>query len=144
MVKVQIVLEKGVQFPAYATPGSAGVDVRANIKEPMILKPGQRALIPTGMKLSLPQGYEVQIRPRSGLAINYGITVLNTPGTCDQDFIYEYKVILINHGEKDYEIKPQERIAQMILKKVEFFEFEQVEKLEQTERKGGFGSSGRI
>lgn len=142
-VEVKVVLEDGVQEPFYATVGSAGMDIRANIKEAIVLKPLERKLIPSGIRLGIPDGYEVQVRPRSGLALKHGITVLNTPGTIDQDYILEVGVILINLSNEDYTIQPQERIAQLVLNEVAQMELQKVISLDKTTRTGGFGSTGK-
>lgn len=142
-VEVKVVLEDGVQEPFYATVGSAGMDIRANIKEAIVLKPLERKLIPSGIRLGIPDGYEVQVRPRSGLALKHGITVLNTPGTIDQDYILEVGVILINLSNEDYTIQPQERIAQLVLNEVAQMELQKVISLDETTRTGGFGSTGK-
>ena len=142
-VEVKVVLEDGVEAPFYATVGSAGMDIRANIKEPIILKPLERRLIPSGIRLGIPDGYEVQVRPRSGLALKHGITVLNTPGTIDQDYILEVGVILINISNEDYTIQPQERIAQLVLNEVTQMSLQKVTSLDETTRTGGFGSTGK-
>lgn len=129
--------------PAYATAQSAGMDLRANLAEPVILKPLERAMIPTGLFIELPVGYEAQVRPRSGLAAKHGITVLNTPGTIDADYRGEIKVILINLSNDAFEIQHGERIAQMVIAKHETVQWEEVDNLSETERgAGGFGSSG--
>lgn len=143
-VKVKIVKEKNVVLPKYETIGSAGVDVRANITEPITLKSLERILIPTGIKMAIPIGYEVQVRPRSGLAIKHGITMLNSPGTIDSDYRGEIKVIVVNLSKDDYIIEPNERIAQLVLNKVEQMDFIEVEVLDETERgEGGFGHTGK-
>lgn len=142
-VEVKIVLEDGAALPFYATVGSAGMDIRANIKEAIVLKPLERRLIPSGIRLGIPEGYEVQVRPRSGLALKHGITVLNTPGTIDQDYILEVGVILINLSNEDYTIQPQERIAQLVLNEVAQMELQKVISLDETTRTGGFGSTGK-
>lgn len=129
--------------PAYATAQSAGMDLRANLAEPVILKPLERAMIPTGLFIELPVGYEAQVRPRSGLAAKHGITVLNTPGTIDADYRGEIKVILINLSNDAFEIQHGERIAQMVIAKHETVQWQEVDNLSETERgAGGFGSSG--
>ena len=129
--------------PAYATVQSAGMDLRANLESPIILNPMERAMIPTGLFIELPVGYEAQVRPRSGLAAKHGITVLNTPGTIDADYRGEIKVILINLSTEPFEIQHGERIAQMVIAKHETVQWEEVEVLSDTERgAGGFGSSG--
>ena len=143
MIKIKIVNKGNQPLPEYATPQSAGVDLRANINEPVELKPLSRALIPTGLHIALPEGYEAQIRPRSGLAIKKGITCLNTPGTIDADYRGEVGVILINLSAEPFIVNPGERIAQMIINKFEQAEFELVEELDETERgEGGFGNTG--
>ena len=143
MIKIKIVNKGNQPLPEYATPQSAGVDLRANIDEPVELKPLSRALIPTGLHIALPEGYEAQIRPRSGLAIKKGITCLNTPGTIDADYRGDIGVILINLSTETFIVNPGERIAQMIINKFEQAEFELVEELDETERgEGGFGHTG--
>ena len=143
MIKIKIVNKGNQPLPEYATPQSAGVDLRANIDEPIELKPLSRALIPTGLHIALPEGYEAQIRPRSGLAIKKGITCLNTPGTIDADYRGDIGVILINLSAETFIVNPGERIAQMIINKFEQAEFELVEELDETERgEGGFGHTG--
>ena len=143
MIKIKIVNKGNQPLPEYATPQSAGVDLRANIDEPVELKPLSRALIPTGLHIALPEGYEAQIRPRSGLAIKKGITCLNTPGTIDADYRGDIGVILINLSAETFIINPGERIAQMVINKFEQAEFELVEELDETERgEGGFGHTG--
>ena len=143
MIKIKIVNKGNQPLPEYATPQSAGVDLRANIDEPVELKPLSRALIPTGLHIALPEGYEAQIRPRSGLAIKKGITCLNTPGTVDADFRGEVGVILINLSAETFIVNPGERIAQMIINKFEQAEFELVKELDEPERgEGGFGHTG--
>ena len=143
-VEVKVVREKGVELPKYETKGSAGMDVRANIKESITLKSLERILIPTGLKVAIPEGYEIQVRPRSGLAIKHGITMLNTPGTVDSDYRGELKVIVVNLSNEAYTIEPDERIGQFVLNKIEQIEFVEVEELESTERgEGGFGHTGK-
>lgn len=142
-MKIRIVNQSGHSLPAYETPYSAGMDIRANLPEPLILKPMARALVPTGLFIELPAGYEAQIRPRSGLAIRSGISILNAPGTIDADYRGEVKVILVNLSSEDFEIRNGERIAQMIISKHETAEWEQVEELTPTARgEGGFGHTG--
>ena len=132
-------------LPQYATPQSAGVDLRANLNEPIVLKPLQRCLVPTGLFLALPQGYEAQVRPRSGLAIKKGITVLNSPGTIDADYRGEINVILVNLSAEEFVIEDGERIAQMVIARHEQTEWEEVEVLDETERgAGGFGHTGTV
>lgn len=145
MNKVLIkVINKGKQeLPKYATPQSAGMDLRANIDEPIVLKPMERKLISTGLCIALPQGYEAQIRPRSGLALKHGITVLNSPGTIDSDFRGEIGVVLVNLSTEPFTINPGERIAQMVIARHEQGELVEVEELDETERgEGGYGHSG--
>lgn len=141
---VKVINDSQNPLPTYATQGSAGMDLRANLSEDIVIAPGERKLIPTGLKISLPVGYEAQIRPRSGLALKRGVTVLNSPGTVDSDFRGEIGVILINHGKEDFMVVNGDRIAQMVIAKHETVEFEQVESLDDTERSGGgFGSTGK-
>ncbi|EFB31680.1 dUTP diphosphatase [Segatella oris F0302] len=138
------VVNKGHQpLPEYATPQSAGMDLRANIEAPITLKPMERRLIPTGLYIALPVGYEAQIRPRSGLALKHGITVLNTPGTIDADYRGELMVLLVNFSDSDFIINDGERIAQMVIACHEQGIFEVVETLDDTERgTGGYGHTG--
>jgi dUTP pyrophosphatase len=144
MIKVKIVNHSPYPCPAYATPQSAGVDLRANLVEPLVLQPLQRVLVPTGLFIALPPGYEAQVRPRSGLAIKHGITVLNSPGTVDADYRGELKTILVNLSQEAFEIVPGERIAQMVIARHEQVEWEEVEELDATQRgAGGFGSTGK-
>lgn len=144
MIQVKIVNEGKQQLPQYATAGSAGMDLRADIDKPIVLKPLERKLIPTGLKIALPVGYEAQIRPRSGLAIKYGVTVLNSPGTIDADYRGEICVILVNLSNVDFVVNPSERIAQMVVAKHERVDFQIVETLDETERAdGGFGHTGK-
>ena len=143
-VEVKVVREKNVTLPKYETEGSAGLDVRANIIEPIVLKSLERVLIPTGLKIAIPEGYEVQVSPRSGLAIKHGITMLNSPGTIDSDYRGEIKVIAVNLSNETYTIEPNERIAQLVLNKVEQIEFVEVDELDATNRgEGGFGHTGK-
>lgn len=143
-MKVPIVNHSPFPSPAYATPLSAGVDLKANLDAPITLQPLQRTLVPTGLYIALPAGYEAQVRPRSGLAAKHGITVLNTPGTIDADYRGEIKVILVNLSDTPFEIVPGERIAQMVIARHEQVEWEQVDALDATERgAGGFGSTGK-
>ena len=144
MVKVNIVNRSGQPLPAYATPLSAGMDLRACLESPVTLAPLQRALVPTGLYLALPEGFEAQVRPRSGLAVKHGLTVLNTPGTIDADYRGEVKVILVNLSDTPFEILPGERIAQLVVARHERVEREPVDVLDETERgAGGFGSTGK-
>lgn len=142
-MKIKIINKSKHELPKYATTGSAGMDLRANINHPIILAPGERVLIPTGLHIALPVGYEAQIRPRSGLAIKYGITCLNTPGTIDSDYRGEIGVELINHGHESFVINDGERIAQMVIAQYEQAEWVMVEELDETERgDGGYGHTG--
>ena len=142
-LKVKVVNSGSQPLPEYATPQSAGMDLRANIDAPIVLKPLERVLVPTGLHIALPEGYEAQIRPRSGLALKHGITVLNTPGTIDSDFTGDIGVILINLSDSPYVIEPGERIAQMVIARYEHAELELVESISETERgDGGFGHTG--
>ncbi len=143
-VIVKVVKEENVSLPKYETSGSAGMDVRANIEEPIVLGSLERVLVPTGLKIAIPEGYEVQVRPRSGLAIKHGITLLNTPGTIDSDYRGELKIIMVNLSKDEYIINPQERIGQLILNKVAQMELIEVDSLDETERgAGGFGHTGK-
>ena len=143
-MKVRIVNKSGQPLPAYATELSAGMDLRADLESPLALGPLERALVPTGLFISLPAGFEAQVRPRSGLAAKHGITVLNTPGTIDADYRGEIKVILVNLSQTPFEIVPGERIAQMVVARHERVEWEAVDQLDETGRgAGGFGSTGR-
>lgn len=130
-------------MPAYETQGSSGFDLRAALSDPITLEPGKRVLIPIGIKIALPDGYEAQIRPRSGLAYRHGITMLNSPGTIDSDYRGEIKVLAINHGEESFTIKHGDRIAQMIIAPILQIEIQRVYELPKTKRgDGGFGSTG--
>lgn len=141
---VKIVNRSNNPLPAYSTPHSAGMDLRANLNEPVVLKPLQRALVPTGLFIELPVGYEAQIRPRSGLALKKGITVLNTPGTIDADYRGEICVILINLSSEDFIIEHGERICQMVVATHESVQWLPAEILEETQRgAGGFGHTGK-
>ncbi|MBP5473828.1 MAG: dUTP diphosphatase [Bacteroidales bacterium] len=143
-MKVKIINKSKHQLPSYSTPLSAGMDLRANIDESITLKPLQRKLIPTGIFIELPESYEAQIRPRSGLAIKHGITVLNTPGTIDADYRGEIGVILVNLSDQDFTINDGERICQMVISKHEQAEWVVVDELNSTERgAGGFGHTGK-
>ena len=142
-MKVQIINRGHQPLPAYATPQSAGMDLRANIDESIVLHPMERRLVPTGLFMALPAGFEAQIRPRSGLALKHGITVLNTPGTIDADYRGEIMVLLINFSQIDFVINDGERIAQMVIAKHVNAEFIEVETLDETERgAGGYGHTG--
>ena len=143
MVKIKIVNRGRQQLPAYATELSAGMDLRANIDESITLNPMERRIIPTGLYIALPPGYEAQVRPRSGLALKHGITVLNSPGTIDADYRGEIGVLLINLSTEPFVITEGERIAQMVIARHEQGQFEVVEHLDQTERgEGGYGHTG--
>ncbi len=143
-MKVKLVNRSKHPTPKYATPLSAGLDLRANLNEPIALKPGERTLIKTGLYMELPDGYEAQVRPRSGLAFKHGITVLNSPGTIDADYRGEIGVILINHGDSDFLIENGERVAQLVIAKYEQIEWSEVDSLSESDRgTGGFGSTGK-
>jgi len=143
-LKVRIVNQSSHPLPAYATAGSSGMDIRANLETSMQLKPLQRVLVPTGLFLEIPNGYEAQVRPRSGLAIKQGITCLNTPGTIDADYRGELKVILINLSDQEQSIENGDRIAQLVFQQVEKVALKLVEVLADTERgEGGFGHTGK-
>ncbi|MBO8470294.1 MAG: dUTP diphosphatase [Bacteroidetes bacterium] len=143
-MKVKIINRSSFPAPAYATDLSAGMDLKADIAEPVTLGPLQRAVIPTGLYIALPEGTEAQIRPRSGLAARQGITVLNSPGTVDADYRGEIKVILVNLSDTAAVINPGDRIAQMVIARYEKIQWEETESLEETSRgEGGFGSTGR-
>jgi dUTP pyrophosphatase len=143
-MKVPIVNRSGQPLPTYATLLSAGMDLRADLETPVTLGPLERTLVPTGLFIALPPGFEAQVRPRSGLAAKHGITVLNTPGTIDADYRGEIKVILVNLSNTPFEIVPGERIAQMVVARHERVEWEAVDSLDETARgAGGFGSTGR-
>ena len=143
-MKVQIVNKSGQPLPSYATELSAGMDLRASLDAPITLGPLERALVPTGLFIALPPGFEAQVRPRSGLAAKHGITVLNTPGTIDADYRGEIKVILVNLSNTPFEIVPGERIAQMVVASHERVEWVETDSLDVTARgAGGFGSTGR-
>ena len=142
-MKIKLVNQSNNDLPAYATEGSAGLDLRANLEVDLILKPLERRLIPTGISIHLPIGFEAQIRPRSGLAFKNGVTVLNSPGTIDADYRGEIKVLLINLSNENFIVKNGERIAQMVIAKHETISWEVVTTLEETKRgEGGFGHSG--
>lgn len=142
-MKLKIVNTSDNPLPEYETSGSAGVDLRAQLQEPVMLKPLQRALIPTGLYIELPDGYEAQVRPRSGLALKKGVTVLNSPGTIDSDYRGEIKVIMINLSNETTVINTGERIAQLIVAKFEKVTFKEVDELNETKRgEGGFGHTG--
>ena len=143
MLKVKIINKSQWPDPAYATPSSAGMDLRADIPGPIVIKPLERVLVPTGLFIELPVGYEAQIRPRSGLATKKGITVINSPGTVDADYRGELKTSLVNLSSEPFELVPGERIAQMVVAAHERVEWEDVDSLSETERgAGGWGSTG--
>lgn len=140
---IRIKAEKGAVIPHYATEGAAGADISAYLSAPVTLRPGEYKAIPTGLFMEIPEGYEVQVRPRSGLALKHGITVLNAPGTIDSDYRGEVKVILINHSSEAFTIHNGDRIAQIVVARVHRLPFVEVDDLSATERgEGGFGSTG--
>jgi dUTP pyrophosphatase len=143
-IRVKCLVEEGAALPEYRTDGAAGADLRAFVQEPLVLGPGERRAVPTGLRIELPPGWEAQVRPRSGLALSKGVTCLNTPGTIDADYRGEVKVILVNLGSETVEIAPGERIAQMVVAPVSRGDFVAVDVIGETERgAGGFGSTGR-
>lgn len=143
-MKVKIVNNSQWPSPEYATPQSAGMDLKANIDEPIVMGPLERAMVPTGLSIELPDGYEAQIRPRSGLAAKFGVTVTNAPGTIDADYRGEIKVLLVNLSKEPFTINPGERIAQMVIARYEKIEWEECSSLADSLRgEGGFGSTGR-
>ena len=143
MIKIKLLNQGNQEAPAYATPQSAGMDLRANIEEPITINPMERVLIGTGLYIALPIGYEAQVRPRSGLALKHGITVLNTPGTIDADYRGEIKVLLVNLSKDPFTVNVGERIAQMVIARHEQGEFIVVDELDETERgEGGYGHTG--
>lgn len=134
---------KDLPLPRYESSSAAGMDIRAALEEPVVLKPGERTLISTGLQMAIPEGFEAQIRPRSGLAIRHGITMLNSPGTIDSDYRGEVKVIAINHSSENFTVEHGDRIAQMVIAPVTQFPVQEVDDLDSTERgEGGFGSTG--
>ena len=145
MVKVLIKkLNPSVQLPSYKTKGASGMDLMAYVKEPIVLEPGKSCLVPTGLSVAFPEGYEIQIRPRSGLAAKKNITVLNTPGTIDSDYRGELKIILFNHGIENFVIKNNDRVAQMVLTPIIKMELEETNELPESIRgERGFGSTGK-
>jgi len=144
-VRVRIINQSTNPLPEYVTEGSAGMDLRANLSDPVTLRPMERLLIPTGLFIELPLDFEAQVRPRSGLAIKYGITCLNSPGTVDADYRGELKVVLINLSNEDHTILHGDRIAQMVVNKVEKVKWKEVKKISATKRgEGGFGHTGKI
>jgi dUTP pyrophosphatase len=143
-VEVKIVNTSPNKLPEYATAGSAGMDIRAHLDSPLTMRPLERTMVPTGIFIELPMGYEAQVRPRSGLAVKQGITVLNTPGTIDADYRGEIKIILINLSGEEQVINPGDRIAQIVVQQVEQVKWEAVQQLEETRRgAGGFGHTGK-
>lgn len=143
MIQIKVVNAGHQPLPEYATPQSAGMDLRANLEAPVVLQPLERQLIPTGLHIALPEGYEAQVRPRSGLALKHGITVLNTPGTIDADYRGEVKVLLVNFSHEPFTIHDGERIAQMVIARHEQGVFDSVAVLDETERgEGGYGHTG--
>ena len=143
MIQIKVINKGHQQLPAYATQQSAGMDLRANLEESVVIEPMKRVLIGTGLHIALPEGYEAQIRPRSGLALKHGITVLNTPGTVDADYRGEIKVLLVNLSNEDFTVNDGERIAQMVIARHEQGEFLLVDTLDETERgEGGYGHTG--
>lgn len=144
ILTIKIVNRSDNALPAYATPGASGMDVRAFLPAPVLLQPMERSLIPTGLFVEIPEGYEIQVRPRSGLAVKQGITCLNTPGTIDADYRGEIKVILINLSSEPQHIQPGDRIAQMVVQRVEQIRWETAETISVTSRnEGGFGHTGK-
>ena len=142
-MKVNIVNKSRFPLPQYATVHSAGLDLRADLEQPLMLKPLERSLVPTGLYIELPEGYEAQVRPRSGLAAKHGISIVNTPGTIDPDYRGEIKVILVNLSDVPFTLEPGERIAQMVIARFEHITWNEVETLSETERgEGGFGHTG--
>ena len=143
MIQVKVINKGKQPLPAYATEQSAGMDLRADIEQPVTLRPLERRLIPTGLHIALPQGYEAQVRPRSGLALKHGITVLNTPGTIDADYRGEIGVVLVNLSNEDFVVNPGERVAQMVIAQYEQAVLQTVDTLDETERgEGGYGHTG--
>lgn len=143
-MEVKIVNKSNHRLPEYATSGSAGMDLKANTTEPIVLGPLERQMIPTGLYIALPEGYEAQVRSRSGLAAKYGVTVANSPGTVDADYRGEIKVILINLSNEKFVVNPGDRIAQMVVARYERVEWNEVATLDETERgEGGFGHTGK-
>ncbi|HCP40440.1 MAG TPA: dUTP diphosphatase [Cryomorphaceae bacterium] len=143
-MKIQVIYSGKHALPQFETPQSAGMDLRANIDAPVVLKPGERSLIPTGIAMALPNGFEAQIRPRSGLAYKHGVTVLNSPGTIDADYRGDVSVLLINHGSEPFTIEDGMRVAQIVVAQYSQFQWEAVSDLSDTDRgAGGFGSTGK-
>lgn len=143
MIQIKVINKGHQQLPAYATSQSAGMDLRANLEAPIVLKPMERKLVSTGLFIALPEGFEAQVRPRSGLALKHGITVLNTPGTIDADYRGEVMVLLVNFSQEEFVVRDGERIAQMVIARHEQGHFVEVEVLDETERgTGGYGHTG--
>lgn len=143
MVKIKVINKGHLPLPQYATPQSAGMDLRANLTESIVLKPLERCLVPTGLFIALPEGYEAQVRPRSGLALKKGITVLNAPGTIDADYRGEVGVLLVNLSQEEFVVNDGERVAQMVIARHETADFVEVAELDETERgAGGYGHTG--
>ena len=143
MVKIKVINKGHQPLPQYATPQSAGMDLRANLTESIVLKPLERCLVPTGLFIALPEGYEAQVRPRSGLALKKGITVLNAPGTIDADYRGEEGVLLVNLSQEEFVVNDGERVAQMVIARHETADFVEVAELDETERgAGGYGHTG--
>ena len=143
-ITIPVINRSAFPLPAYATVGSSGLDVRANIEQPITLQSLERTLVPTGLFVEIPLGFEIQVRPRSGLAVKQGLTCLNTPGTIDADYRGEIKVILINLSQESQIIQPGDRIAQLVLQAIELIEWKSVDQLNETDRgSGGFGHTGK-
>ncbi|MBU3744350.1 MAG: dUTP diphosphatase [Sediminibacterium sp.] len=143
-ITIPVINRSAFPLPAYATVGSSGLDVRANIEQPIVLQSLERTLVPTGLFVEIPLGYEIQVRPRSGLAVKQGLTCLNTPGTIDADYRGEIKVILINLSQEPQTIQPGDRIAQLVLQSIELIDWKMVDQLNETDRgAGGFGHTGK-
>ena len=143
-ITIPVINRSAFPLPAYATVGSSGLDVRANIEQPITLQSLERTLVPTGLFVEIPLGFEIQVRPRSGLAVKQGLTCLNTPGTIDADYRGEIKVILINLSQEPQIIQPGDRIAQLVLQAIELIEWKSVDQLNETDRgSGGFGHTGK-
>jgi dUTP pyrophosphatase len=142
-VRIEVINRSGNPLPAYATAGASGMDLRADLAEALVLQPLQRAAVPTGIFLAIPRGYELQVRPRSGLALHHGITCLNTPGTIDADYRGEVRVILVNLSDVPHTVSPGDRIAQLVLQRVDRVEWQETTALDGTDRgEGGFGHTG--
>ena len=143
-MKIPIINQSNNELPAFATPSSAGMDLRAFLESDIVIAPGERALVPTGLHMALPPGYEAQVRPRSGLAYKHGVTVLNSPGTIDADYRGDVGVILINHGDSDFVVQSGDRIAQLVVAQYASFTWDAVTDLSDTARgEGGFGHTGK-